>query len=265
MPPYGLYSLADTPEELLNRGYGYGTNIPLGQLSEAERNIIFTQYDPAFGNLNTDFGYFGAPYTGARPFQNAGFLRADRQFGLGFDADIEKPSFGGSMQYEPFSVFEREADFINAPQDYYGGVSQLDLDRFQGIGSLGRNDADVEQVEFLGSQPNRFQQGIGKLFELAQRFSPVAAIARGIGAIRDRMDTRQAIQRDIDRDPQGTINQTTSARITNMQPSDRDRARGRQESRRSRDLGSMRGGVGRSRSSSRGSSSYSQASQNRKR
>ena len=50
----------------------------------------------AFGNLNTDFGYFGAPYTGARPFQNTGFLRADRQFGLGFDADIYNPSFGGS-------------------------------------------------------------------------------------------------------------------------------------------------------------------------
>ena len=263
MPPYGLYSLADTPEELLNRGYGYGNDMPFKLLSEAEKNMLLPQYDRTFGNLSTDFGYFGAPYTGARPFQNAGFLRANRQF-TSFDADIDNPSFGGSSNPR-FDQFGKDVDFINAPQDYYGGVSQLDLDRFQGIGSLGRNDADVEQVEFLGSQPNRFQQGIGKLFELAQRFSPVAAIARGIGAIRNRMDTRQAIQRDIDRDPQGTINQTTSARITNMQPSDRDRARGRQESRRSRDLGSMRGGVGRSRSSSRGYSSYSQASQDRKR
>jgi len=99
MPPYGLYSLANTPEELLNRGYGYATDIPVMDLSEAERNIIFTQNDPAFGNLNTDIGYFGAPFTGTRPFQNALFLRGDRQYGLGFDADINNPSFGGVSGY----------------------------------------------------------------------------------------------------------------------------------------------------------------------
>ena len=146
--------------------------------------------------------------------------------------------------------------FINAPQDYYGGVPELNLDRFQGIASLGRNDDDVEQVEFLGSRPKRFQEGIGKLFELAQRFSPVAAIARGIGAIRDRFDTRQAIQRDVDRDTQGTINQVVSPRIMNIQPSDRDRARGSTPTR------STPSRSGRDTSSS---SSYSQASYGRRR
>ena len=29
MPPYGLYSLADTPEELLSRGYGYAADTPV--------------------------------------------------------------------------------------------------------------------------------------------------------------------------------------------------------------------------------------------
>ena len=99
MPPYGLYSLANTPEELLSRGYGYASNIPMMDLSEAERNILFTQNDPAFGNLNTDVGYFGAPFTGERPFQNALFLRGDRQYGLGFDGDIDNPSFGGVSGY----------------------------------------------------------------------------------------------------------------------------------------------------------------------
>ena len=99
MPPYGLYSLANTPEELLSRGYGYATDIPMMNLSNAERNMIFTKNDPAFGNLNTDVGYFSAPFTGTTPFQNALFLRGDRQYGLGFDGDLILPSFGGVSGY----------------------------------------------------------------------------------------------------------------------------------------------------------------------
>ena len=65
------------------------------------------------------------------------------------------------------------------------------------------NEPDEEQVEFLGSQPNRFKEGLGRLFELFQRFSPIAAIARGINTLKDRADTRQAIKEDIARDTQG--------------------------------------------------------------
>ena len=99
MPPYGLYSLANTPEELLSRGYGYATDIPMMNLSNAERNMIFTKNDPAFGNLNTDVGYFSAPFTGTTPFQNALFLRGNRQNDLGFDGDLILPSFGGVSGY----------------------------------------------------------------------------------------------------------------------------------------------------------------------
>ena len=118
------------------------------------------------------------------------------------------------------------------------------------------NEPDEEQVEFLGSQPNRFQQGIAKLFELAQRFSPIANIERGINSIRDRFDTRQAIREDIARDTQGTINQVVSPRIMNMQPSDRDRARGSTPSRST---------PSRSGRDTSPSSSYSQASYDRRR
>ena len=112
------------------------------------------------------------------------------------------------------------------------------------------------------------RSGIAKLLEFLQRFSPIAAVGRGLESLRNRFDTRKAIQRNIQRDPQGDI--TTFAldkirnrqRIMNMQPTAQDIARGdrgrtttsrrtspqggmQAERTRSRDLGRMRGGVGR--------------------
>ena len=109
MPPYGLYSLANTPEELLNRGYGYTGDIPYNRLSDEEQNLMRTKYDRAFGNLNTQMGYFSAPYTGGIPFQNVSFLKDDGPFGLGYDGDLYNPSFGGASninydQYEPEGI-----------------------------------------------------------------------------------------------------------------------------------------------------------------
>jgi hypothetical protein len=53
MPPYGLYSLANTPEELLLRGYGQD---------------VLRDYDPAFGRLKTVQRYQPAPFTGCTTF-----------------------------------------------------------------------------------------------------------------------------------------------------------------------------------------------------
>ena len=108
MPPYGLYSLANTPEELLNRGYGYTGDIPYRELSDEEQNLMRTKYDPAFGNLNTQMGYFSAPYTGGIPFQNVSFLKDDGPFGFGYDGDINNPSFGGAsnINYNQFKPEE---------------------------------------------------------------------------------------------------------------------------------------------------------------
>ena len=64
-------------------------------------------------------------------------------------------------------------------------------------------EEDVEQVDYLGSKRNKFQEGIAKLFEFFQRFSPVAAISRGIESLRDKRNTREAIKKDILRDTQG--------------------------------------------------------------
>ena len=114
----------------------------------------------------------------------------------------------------------------------------LDLNRFQGINSLGvANEEDVEQVDYLGSKPNKFQEGIGKLFEFFQKFSPIAAIGRGIDSLRNRINTRKAIQRNIQNDPQGDIVTYDPAktrnrqRIMNIQPTNQDRARGQIPSR----------------------------------
>ena len=88
------------------------------------------------------------------------------------------------------------------------------------------NEPDVTQVQRLGFTPNRFKQGIEKLFDFYQRFSPLGILDRGIQSLRNRIDTARAIKEDIARDPQGTINQVVSPRIMNMQPSNQDIARG---------------------------------------
>ncbi len=159
MPPYGLYSLANTPEELLNRGYGYGADIPINDLSEAERNIIFSKRDPAFGTLNTDIGYFPAPFTGAQPFQNASFVRGDRTFeGSGFLGDVQIPSFGGSSninynQYNPFEPFESTGIMQQVP---------LDMNRFQGVSDMSmidettNDEQDQEYIDQVNQSNNKF-------------------------------------------------------------------------------------------------------------
>ena len=106
------------------------------------------------------------------------------------------------------------------------------------------NEPDEEQVEFLGDRPNKFKEGLGKLFEFLQRFSPIAAIGRGIDSLRDRIDTRRAIKEDIIKDSQGDINivdLTGGDRGTTTAPQSGMQA----ERTRTRDLQSMRGGVGR--------------------
>ncbi len=92
MPPYGLYSLANTPEELLSRGYG----------------LVDTEFaeDPAFGNLTYNTSYNPAPYTGAIPFQNV------FRISEGVSNNFDNPSYGGSgnprfNQFEPEGILSQ--------------------------------------------------------------------------------------------------------------------------------------------------------------
>ncbi len=100
MPPrLGLYSLADTPEDLLSQGYG----------------MVNTEFadDPAFGGLAYNTAYNPAPYTGAMPFQNVFRISEGQYYG-----DLDNPSFGGSSNPR-FNQFGKDIEFINAPQDIY--------------------------------------------------------------------------------------------------------------------------------------------------
>ena len=161
------------------------------------------------------------------------------------------PPYGIAQFYDqvynddPFNINRRDSEIIIGADDKAKTIPILpdfDAERFQSMfptsgimtqAPLGfdtsfgvANEPDEEQVKFLGSQPNRFQEGIANLFELIQRFSPIANIARGINSIRNRFDTRKAIERDIQRDTQG--GPITTFRNVKQQAQDKidDRGRG---------------------------------------
>ena len=180
------------------------------------------------------------------------------------------PGTGVPGVLEPGGDFRMIPGYIDRNTNIYRGDAAsskgiMDLKPLGFDTSLGvANEEDVEQVDYLGSKPNKIQTGIAKLLEFLQKFSPIAAVGRGIESIRNRFDTRKAIRDDIIRDRQGTIDNIISPRIMNIQPTAQDIARGggsiptrttsrrtspqggmQAERTRSRDLGRMRGGVGR--------------------
>jgi len=129
MPPYGLYSLANTPEELLSRGYG----------------LVDTEFseDPAFGNLTYNTSYNPAPYTGAIPFQNV------FRISEGVSNNFDNPSYGGSgnprfNQFEPTGITEQAQPFEFLSSAYED------------------QDEDAEQVDYL---PGQEPSGIAKLLQ----------------------------------------------------------------------------------------------------
>ena len=129
MPPYGLYSLANTPEELLSRGYG----------------LVDTEFseDPAFGNLTYNTSYNPAPYTGAIPFQNV------FRISEGVSNNFDNPSYGGSgnprfNQFEPTGITEQAQPFEFLSSAYEN------------------QDEDAEQVQYL---PGQEPSGIEKLLD----------------------------------------------------------------------------------------------------
>jgi hypothetical protein len=155
MPPrLGLYSLADTPEDLLSQGYG----------------MVNTEFadDPAFGGLAYNTAYNTAPYTGAMPFQNVFRISEGQYYG-----DLDNPSFGGSSNPR-FNQFGKDIEFINAPQDIYPAAVPPDfinapqnfyppnLTSTKGLPTLNlqslpanmgvANEKDVEQVNSLAGQ-----------------------------------------------------------------------------------------------------------------
>ena len=169
MPPYGLYSLANTPEELLNRGYGYTGDIPYRELSNEEQNLMRTKYDPAFGNLNTQMGYFSAPYTGGIPFQNVSFLKDDGPFGLGYDGDIDNPSFGGAsnINYNQFKPEEVTTGILSQVNQKGSLYNTLPIDTSYGVANEPDelDEEETEQYEIDEFGYRKKPSGIAKLLD----------------------------------------------------------------------------------------------------
>jgi len=148
-----------------------------------------------------------------------------------------------------------EKDSIAIAQGFTRNTPSNTGTNFQFLPSA--NEDETDEVE-------ETQSGIAKLFQFLQKFSPTAIVGRGIDSLRNRIDTRRAIRDNIIRDPQGTLDTIISPRILNIKPTAQDIARGggniptkttskrtspqggmQAERTRSRDLGRMRGGVGR--------------------
>ena len=133
----------------------------------------------------------------------------------------------GSIVPPDFNAERFQSIFPNDIQTGIMTQAPLGFDTSFGVA----NEPDEEQVEFLGSQPSRFQEGLGRLFEFFQRFSPLAAIGRGIESIGNRIDTNRAIKRNIETDDQGdivTFDPTKTRKrqeIMNMQPTAQDKGK----------------------------------------
>lgn len=116
-------------------------------------------------------------------------------------------------------------DFINAPQDYYPTTGIVDStparnmisdpsnllpqvsaflpSRFQGVSDLGRDDEDVEQVEYLGSEPS----GIKKLLNFIQNtFQKLPTPTNLLGKLVPKSDPRAVGIRNFYRPYEGITN-----------------------------------------------------------
>ena len=221
---------------------------------DAQGNLVDTEGRINFAPEGSDVlppNPFLAPGTADDPYANLIGLPATQDMGFLYGvpqrADDQGYLIGVSgtaddvFPFEPAGTADdRIANLISvpgtaddvfpfAPKNRLGG---LDLNRFEGINTLGvANEEDVEQVDYIGSKRNKFQKGIGELFEFFQRFSPVAAIGRGLESLRNRFETRKAIQRNILSDTQG--GPITTFRNVKQQAQDKidDRGRGQIPSR----------------------------------
>ena len=251
----------------------------IATLSQAASPLSFRYTDqlyPQYGT--TDMGYAIGPYG------NADTISGVPTYGYAIQPSATPDSFLGSG----FSG-TTDIGYPFAPANRLGG---LDLERFQGVSELGRQDEDVEQVEYL---PGQEPKGIGKLMEFLRNIPTPFNILRKIlsgqgirnlnariqgsdfgqatslmdyldmrkyGGLQGRRDASEKTMADARR-LQKQIDQRPTATQT-----DQDRARGdrpgganysapsrtsrtspqsgmQAERTRSRDLGSMRGGVGR--------------------
>jgi hypothetical protein len=121
----------------------------IATLSQAASPLSFRYTDQLYPQYGTsDMGYAIGPYG------NADTISGVPTYGYAIQPSATADSFLGSG----FSG-TTNMGYPFAPANRLGG---LDLERFQGVSKLGRQDEDIEQVEYLTEQEPK---GIGKLIE----------------------------------------------------------------------------------------------------
>ena len=136
----------------------------IATLSQAASPLSFRYTDqlyPQYGT--TDMGYAIGPYG------NADTISGVPTYGYAIQPSATPDSFLGSG----FSGTP-DMNFPFAPANRLGG---LNLEKFQGVSELGRQDEDVEQVKYL---PGQEPKGIGKLMEFLKNIPTPFNILRNI-------------------------------------------------------------------------------------
>lgn len=165
MPPYGI-------DSLLNRDFD-----TQGYFSSPIEKI----YDPAFGTLNFNRVYGPAPFTGNIPLTSyrvepgLKYLNDDgRLRNLGFEGDIDLPSFGGVSGY-------RNTGGIMNIEPAVSGIETVD--KVQGF----VEDDDLEAAaipEFAEGQLKQSPTGIARLFEFLSNLpTPFNLVRRGLESL----------------------------------------------------------------------------------
>jgi len=167
--------------------------------------LLQSQYLPTTRNLN--IGSMGVtPVLLQGTGLQTGTMGANPQ--LMTDASLQVGSMGANPQLMTDQFLQLGSMGANPFRGIQTVFRPNTLPALSDLGGMTSNfgvaeEEDVEQVDYLGNKPNKFQEGVAKLFEFFQRFSPAAAIGRGLESLRDRRNTREAIKKDILRDTQG--------------------------------------------------------------
>jgi len=136
----------------------------IATLSQAASPLSFRYTDQLYPQYGTsDMGYAIGPYG------NADTISGVPTYGYAIQPSATADSFLGSG----FSG-TTDMGYPFAPANRLGG---LDLERFQGVSKLGRQDEDIEQVEYL---PGQEPKGIGKLIEFLKNIPTPFNILRNI-------------------------------------------------------------------------------------
>ena len=159
MPPYGI-------DSLLNRDFdtqGYFTS------------LIEKKYDPAFGTLNFNRAYGPAPFTGNIPLTSyrvepgLQYLSDDgRLRNLGFEGDIDLPSFGGVSGYRDT-----------------GGIMGIEPAARKTSTFVEDDDLEASALsEFAEGQLKQSPTGIARLFEFLSNLpTPFNLVRRGLESL----------------------------------------------------------------------------------